>query len=377
MSDILSLFPETYETSRKRFRANLAVTQKYWPKAQLSQHKITGDEDLTIDWIQSDAIDKNAKVFILTTGEHGIEGYVGSAMQQRFVDKFLARLDPRTTGLLLVHSINPWGMKYHRRVNPHNVDLNRTFIWDASFDPAFNPAYDSLKDIVHANSPIKSLAVSNLRFYTKLAQKVLQKSWPAFKHDWLLGQYRHAQGLFYGGKEYQEETRVLIDLYRQSFSAYEQILHLDMHTGYGPRYQMSIVNSMHESRTSQEFVEKFSYPLVVAANPEEFYAISGDMVDYEYEMWRHEFFDKKFFATAFEFGTYGDKFKGNVGMPRAMTLENHLYWQGADNDRLATQVKHDFEELFNPAAPDWKEKAVQDSDQAFAGILKAEGYLES
>ncbi|MGD8404196.1 MAG: DUF2817 domain-containing protein, partial [Anaerolineales bacterium] len=142
MSDILALFPETYEVSRARFRENLAVIQKYWPKAKLSHHRIAGDEDLTIDWMQSDALNKNEKVLIFTTAEHGIEGYVGSAMQQRFIDKFIPRLDPRTTGLLLVHAINPWGMKHHRRVNPLNVDLNRTFIYDNSFDKSTNPDYD-------------------------------------------------------------------------------------------------------------------------------------------------------------------------------------------------------------------------------------------
>ena len=148
-----------------------------------------------------------------------------------------------------------------------------------------------------------------------------------------------------------------------------------MHTGYGPRYQMSLVNSVHENRSSQDFEARFNYPLVVAANPQEFYAIQGDMIDYEYEMWRHDFPEKRFFATAFEFGTYGDKFKGRVGMQHAMSFENRLYWQGTDNEKLEQKVKKDFEELFNPSAPEWREKAIQDADQAFDGILKAEGYL--
>ena len=199
--------------------------------------------------------------------------------------------------------------------------------------------------------------------------------WPVFKETLLLGQYRESKGLFYGGEGYQEETRILIDLYRQAFSLYDQILHLDMHTGYGPRYQMSLVNSVLETITSQDFEQKFEYPLVVAANPEEFYAIKGDMIDYVYSMQQHEFPEKKLYATSFEFGTFGDKLRGKIGTPRAMALENQLHWHGAANDRLAAQVKHDFEELFNPAAPDWRKKAVQDSDQAFEGILGAEGFI--
>ena len=375
MSDILSLFPETYEVSRERFRDNLSVIQKFWPEAELSHHRITGDEDLTIDWISSDALNRNEKVLIFTTAEHGIEGYVGSAMQQRFIDKYLPSLDPQTTGLLLVHSINPWGMKHHRRVNAHNVDLNRTFVYDNSFDKTVNPGYDNLLDLLRADKPIRNLTLSNIGYYLKLAQKVLQMRWPGFKSAYLLGQYRHANGLFYGGEGYQEETRTLIDLYRQSFSSYNQILHLDMHTGYGPRYQMSLVNSVHETCTSKECEEKFNFPLVVAANLEEFYAIQGDMIDYVYEMWQHEFPEKKLFATAFEFGTYGDDFKGKVGMPRAMSFENRLYWQGTDNAKLAERVKYDFEELFNPAADGWRVKAVADADQAFEGILYSEGYI--
>ncbi len=72
----------------------------------------------------------------------------------------------------------------------------------------------------------------------------------------------------------------------------------------------------------------------------------------------------------------GMDFKGNVGMPRAMSFENRLHWQGTDNDKLTRRVKHDFEELFNPAAPGWKEKAVKDADQAFEGILSAERYFK-
>jgi hypothetical protein len=55
---------------------------------------------------------------------------------------------------------------------------------------------------------------------------------------------------------------------------------------YGPRYQMSLENSALEMSTSQEFIEKFAYPLVVAANPDEFYTIQGDTIDYVYALWQ-------------------------------------------------------------------------------------------
>jgi hypothetical protein len=208
-----------------------------------------------------------------------------------------------------------------------------------------------------------------------LIWELITKGLPALKLGILIGQYRYSQGLYYGGKEYQEETCTLIDLYREAIGSFDQILHLDMHTGYGPRYQMSLVNSALEPRTSQEFVKRFDYPLVVAANPKEFYAIRGDMIDYVYALRQSEFPDKEIYATSFEFGTLGDDIRGQIGSPRAMMFENRLYWHGAVNDKLAEQVKHDFEELFNPATANWRVKAIADADQAFMGILKAEGYL--
>jgi hypothetical protein len=375
MNKIASLFPETYEASRARFRDDLAAVQSHWPQAQLFRRCLSGDEDLSIDWIYADALKKNEKVFLLTTGEHGVEAYVGSAMLQRFLELYLPRLNPENTGVLFVHIINPWGMKYHRRVNANNVDLNRNFVYDEVYDPLFNPDYDTVNRILNPTTAIRSLGISNLIFKIELIWHLARVGVTGFHNASLPGQYRYPEGLYFGGISCQEETQVLIQLYKQVFSEYEQILHLDMHTGYGPRYQMSLVNSVFEIGGSQEFEIKFNYPVVVAANPEEFYAIRGDMIDYVYSLWKNEYPEKRMFATAFEFGTLGNEFFSKVHCPVAMVHENRLHWYGAKKPAIEAQVKGNFEELFNPGATDWQAKAVADADQAFEGILKAEGYI--
>ena len=375
MSELHDLFPKTYEASRARFRDNLSAVQAMWPEARLFQHALPGDEDLTIDWIYSDAIESNERILLFTTGEHGVEGYVGSAMLQRFIEVYMPKLDPRNTGILLLHAINPWGMKHHRRGNQDNIDLNRTFLWNAGHDPSFNPDNDKINSFLNPSAKLKKLFLSNLLYMLGLGWYVARMGMQKFRLAYLLGQYRHPKGLFYGGTKTPEETRVLMEMYRQALSDYNQILHLDMHTGYGPRYQMSVVNSALDKRTSDEFVRKFNYPLVVAATPDEFYAIRGDMIDYIYALQQNEFPEKKLYATSFEFGTLGDTFYGLFHCPRVMIHENRAYWYGARNETLLARAKHGFEELFNPAAEDWREKALADADQAFTGILKAEGYL--
>jgi hypothetical protein len=267
-------------------------------------------------------------------------------------------------------------MKHHRRVNANNVDLNRNFVFDGVFELFYNREYDKVRGTLYRPRLIQSLGTSNFFFKAELLAHLARMGATGFHKASLSGQYRDAQGLYYGGHEYEEETRTLIQLYRQTISAYEQTLHLDMHTGYGPRYQMSLVNSALETGSSEEFEGKFNYPVVVAANPDEFYAIRGDMVDFVYELWQHEFSQKRLFAAAFEFGTLGNAYFGKVHCPVEMVNENRLYWHGALAEQISLQVKQEFEELFNPSALDWKEKAVADADQAFEGILAAEGYLE-
>ncbi|MEP7136784.1 MAG: M14 family metallopeptidase [Chloroflexota bacterium] len=375
MTETQALYPETYEASRERFRNSLSAVQAMWSDAKLYQYKLAGDEGLTIDWIYSEALESNEKILLFTTGEHGVEGYVGSAMLQRFIELYMPKLDPRKTGILLVHAINPWGMKHHRRGSAKNVDLNRTFVWNEGFDPAFNPEYDKVQAFLSPSSKLQNLLLSDIAYMLGLFWNIVRMGMSNFRYALLLGQYRHPQGLYYGGTETPEETRTLMELYRKALNDYDQVLHLDMHTGYGPRYQMSLVNSALDTGSSDYFVKRFNYPLVVAATADEFYAIRGDMIDYIYTLRQNEFPKKKLYATSFEFGALGDTLYGLFQSPRVMIHENRVYWHGAQNADILAKAKHGFEELFHPEAKDWREKAVKDADQAFSGILKAEGYI--
>lgn len=372
----LDLFPQTYEASRQRFLDRYDGLKQRWQNLKHEKAVISDEDDLTIDWFIADAQKENQKVLIFTIAEHGIEGYVGSAMLELFMRKYLPQFDPETTGLLLIHAINPWGMKYHRRVNPDNIDLNRTFLINEDFDPDFNPGYAQLRTLIRADVKISNLPMNILRFFPRLLIMAAQKGWTRFNHDLMLGQYRYEKGLFYGGKSTPKETAVVKNLLTAAMEKYPQILHLDMHTGYGPRYQMSMVNSVYEKRPSDQCEKDYNYPLVVAANPEEFYAIKGDLIDYIYELRDQKFPNRKLYGMAYEFGTYGDDWIEKIRMPFAMHYENALRHQKEVNPKIASMVESHFEELFNPAEEKWKKKAVSDGDQAFEGILRFEGFIK-
>jgi hypothetical protein len=187
----MATIPSTYESSRERFRASLASFLDLWPAARLTSIPLADDPALTIDILSADATREKQKRVILTTGLHGIEGYVGSGILQLFVDEFLPRLDPETTGIMLVHPINPYGMKYRTRVNQNNVDLNRNFNPDFKSLKSINPHYESLAFLLNPARPLKSPLYEKLSFLWNVA-RALPQGVSHIRESALMGQYSSA-----------------------------------------------------------------------------------------------------------------------------------------------------------------------------------------
>jgi len=371
----LDYYAETYEASRADFLALLEDVKGYWPAAEPSRYLIeAGNEDLTIDLIRALPIKENKKLIFLSTGLHGIEGYVGAAVVKLFVKEYLHQLNPEDTGLYLVHAINPWGMKHRRRVNKNNVDLNRNFILkQTNEEQELNQAYDQAHSFLNPQKPLTS--ASNPFFYLKLLHHIFCMGPANFREAVLYGQYRYPQGLYYGGNGFEHSTTVLSSLFQEAASNGERFVLIDMHSGYGPRYQMTLVNSIHETRASADLQAAFNYPLVAKSDPDEFYQMRGDMVDYLYQVMESQFPGKYFYATSFEFGTFGSSFSAVVKSLKTMINENRVSLYGAISEKEAARVRHDFCELFYPAEEKWREKVLQDARAAFTGILKSEQFI--
>ena len=200
--DFNHYYTNTYAESRSKFRAILNSVQRVWSEASLTSYAIGAvEEDLTIDMIKTDPLSDKKRLVILSSGLHGIEGYIGAAIIQLFVHEILSALNPDDTGLILVHAINPWGMLHHRRVNENNVDLNRNFIFKQDKPPErINPAYDRAALIFNPVAPLRS--VKNPLLLLQLISKMLSMGPARFWEAFRFGQYRHLRGLSYGGKNF-------------------------------------------------------------------------------------------------------------------------------------------------------------------------------
>jgi hypothetical protein len=373
-----SCWPSSYSEAREWFREIMPQALEAWRGARLASQTLAAAPELTIDWATARPAGASEHLLILLTGLHGIEGFVGAVILRLFVDEFLPRLDPASTGLLVIHTMNPWGMLHGRKVNAHNVDLNRNFLLaPEDFDPTFNPDYAALKPFIGPERGVDRPASAALRFALELANALRVHGPATLQRASLLGQYRDPLGMYYGGTHLEQEAKLLLRLVRENVPAYRAVTLLDLHSGYGPRLQMSLVHSPREQRTPQDLRMRLGYPRVVKADDRDFYAMRGDMVDTLYALAGAAWPGVQFYATSFEFGTFGESTLSLARSLRAMVLENQLYHHGARSDAAARWVRREFAALYRPADARWWDHARADACKAFGGILRAEGFLRA
>ena len=375
MRDPAEAFSATYAEARAKFLAaagarGYAVESHVHPSARGAE-----GEPLAMDVATGGRGDADA-LLLITSGTHGVEGFCGSGCQVALLgdDAFAADVDVAGVAVALVHAITPYGFSHLRRTNEDNVDLNRNFALEpGGFDPAINRAYDKIAGFLNPARPLPAPLLARLAFAAGLLRHLLAPGPAVLRRAALLGQYRHPRGIYYGGTGLQPETAVMIERYRDCLDAYPHLVLLDMHTGYGPRWQMSVVCSPLEAGEPAALARRFGYPRVVKAGGDAFYAMQGDMIDCAYRL-AAQVPGRRIFAASFEFGTLGDSLLAGIRSLRATVWENQARCHGA-GPGMAAVVAREYGALFYPSDPAWRAKALADARRALEGILQAEGLL--
>ena len=341
--------------------------------AEFASHPIDESDGLYIDSFYLPSRDTQTNLVVLTTGVHGIEGYIGAAMLDVFFGEIYPTLDHSDTGVLVVANVNPYGMKHLRRYNENNVDLNRNFIldWD-SFDRASNQEYPKVDTFLGPTGKIGNALWHEAGFYLSLAKTAVTQGADTISDALLTGQYEYPEGVYYGGDGDESSTVYLKDVFARCLeSRYENIVHIDIHSGYGPRYNMVIFNSVFETMTEAESVAAFGYGNVIAHDSESFYATTGDTTDFFYRLAQQKGTDTALFSTCFEFGTIGDAFFDTILSLHYTVDENRNHFYPTDNGVSAQIVHENYMELFYPTETEWREKTVTDFVAATQGVLNA------
>ncbi|GAA3044111.1 hypothetical protein FHS39_000187 [Streptomyces olivoverticillatus] len=224
------LFPLDYAQARADFlRAASAAG------ASLRSHRLPGrhgpdGSQLTVDTAYTGPKDAS-RLLVTVSGTHGIEGFCGSACQSRvLLEEGLARAAGPDTGVLLVHALNPYGFAYLRRVNEDNVDLNRNFVDHGA--PPHNDAYDRVHPALLGHGRARFSPEETTAELLGLRDRLGART---FQEAVTRGQYRHADGLFYGGERPVWSHRVLRRIVAEHLAGAEHIAYIDLHTGLGER----------------------------------------------------------------------------------------------------------------------------------------------
>ena len=366
-------FYTTYEEVRNHLADRVNTLKDNGIEVEYTTYAIDESDDLFIDNVYLPATETCTNLILLTTGVHGMEGYIGSVMLDVFFEEMYPTLDTSNTGVLIVANVNPYGMKYMRRYNENNVDLNRNFIedWD-NFDLSSNKEYPKVVDFLQPEGKMGNAFWHEVEFYVSLAKEAIFTGADTISDALLTGQYEYADGVYYGGNGDEKSTTYLKGVFNDCLeSEYDNIIHVDIHSGYGPRYNMVIFNSVQDPTSEVDSKAQFGYDYIIAQDSEDFYVTYGDTTDYFYRLAKSKNSDKSLYSTCFEFGTIGDGFFDSILSLKYTVDENRQHRFPTDNEITEEIVRQNYYELFYPTETQWRTKTIEDFTKAFSGVLGA------
>ena len=368
------VFYDEYEDVRDHLLQTVENMVSTGETVELYSYAVDEAEGLYIDNVYIPSKEEQTNLVVVTTGVHGIEGYIGSVMLDVFWQEIYPELEQKNTGVLVVANVNPYGMKYHRRYNENNVDLNRNFIidWD-SFDMSVNKDYPKVESFLGPQKKMGNAFWHEAGFYASMVKEVVSNGVDAVSNALLGGQYEYPEGVYYGGAGDEKSTAFVKKVFEWTLeeSNYENVVHIDVHSGYGPRYNMVIFNSVYETMNEAETKALFGYDNVISYDSEAFYATTGDTTDFYYRLKEKTGTDTALFSTCFEFGTIGDSFLDSIISMKYTIEENQNHWYPSENATMNEIVKERYQELFYPTEKEWREKTVADFSAACKGVLNA------
>jgi len=365
-------FAESYPAARGRFLEAVDTFEAHnGRRCVRARHAIIDAEELTVDVAHFEPRD-GRRLLLLTSGVHGIEGYAGNAIQRALLGGPLARL-AGDCGVLLVHAVNPWGMAHFRRVNPNNVDLNRNFAeaGDTLYQTR-NPGYRLIAGALAPRGPCEGALASQAQLLGELSAAALRNGYATLKQALLAGQYESPEGLFYGGAEPQREVYVFGALFDPLCTRYDEILLIDLHTGYGARGQVQLLRSVADP---QELIDPKAERARGPNSRTQGYFVTGDLVAFCHLRAKHINPSGIFDGVVVEIGTTGLSMWTQLRDLETMVRENQLHRHGARSSAVERAVKASFRELFHPTDPAWQRDALAAALTAIEDLIARRGYL--
>ncbi len=348
MSSTAPYFSPDLTTAQRRFRAAVAAHKGRLDVLTLAARGPQGEE-LTIDIGWFGAADPQ-RIFIHSSGLHGVEGFAGSAIQLRCLDEIMPAL-PDDAAIVIVHVLNPYGMAWLRRVNENNVDLNRNFRAATDDEADLGGDYLKLDSFLNPQSP----PLIDL-FYLQAIWLLLHHGMSALRQTVASGQFVKPKGLFYGGKETEESSLLFQGYLEKRLTRPKRLVATDVHTGLGSYgdYRLLVDATKERARANQMMREALGDRVQLLDSQGITYRVRGGLP----EMYDCLFPKSEVYFAGQEFGTFHA-----LRVLAALRAENRWHHHGAGS--LNHPSKRRLMQVFCPDDEKWREAVLQHGREIF------------
>lgn len=333
------VFPTSYQEGRHQF---LAAAKDIGAEIWSFEHPLSSESAPIFTDVAVTSRKNSDRTLIIQSGTHGIEGLAGSGIQIGLMRSwdFLKAVD-----VILIHALNPWGFLHGRRVDEHNVDVNRNFVDHTQCYPE-NSVYDALSDVIALRSVS---AVQAIRTAGRIAASSVRYGFGTVRSAISGGQYKHPEGLFFGGKSESWSNRILRRILEEVVGAPSQVVFIDLHTGLGRPRQCEIILNIAEDHAAFQRARSWWGKCVKSTKAKG--SVSGDLRGSIKVALPDLMTKSEVTAVTLELGTIG-----TLKVFKAMQLENWLYHYG--NGRcggdVSESIRTRFSEAFFPVSESWK-----------------------
>jgi len=339
-----SPFSSSYEEAKRRF--NEAADRA---GARMGSYSIEIDgasaDEFTIDVAILGP--ERAPALVSSSGVHGVEGFLGSAIQLAQLQKLRGQVvdDVRW---VFIHAVNPIGFSRIRRFNELNVDLNRNFLPEGHQYAGTSAGYAQLNRFLNPSTPPSRLEL----FHLKAIWNIARYGMGSLKQSIAQGQYDYPRGIFYGGSAPSQAVQVINEHAGQWIGPTKQVLHVDFHSGLGAfgDYKLLLAEltgsdkcKWYERVFGEDFVE------ATQENAGTAYRASGPMG----EWLQDRFSDRDYRFVTAEFGTYHP-----IRVLASIRAENRAHHFSPEMSQALRNAKRELMECFCPADPAWRRKVV-------------------
>jgi hypothetical protein len=159
----------------------------------------------------------------------------------------------------------------------------------------------------------------------------------------LQGQYQFPEGIFFGGKTFEPHVSLIRDEVMSVGAGFEQILLIDLHTGYGQKGKLHLFGDRSPYIDEKFMSEVFRGLSVDYGEEKDFYSVTGGFTVFLAKLFHEQ---AKFSGIVFEFGTIDSHtMKGSLESLYRMVNES--------------SERELFSEMFYPADSAWRTAVYQ------------------